>query len=163
MTTHYPIDRPRLSGPIACVIMSALAVASALCGSEPKAPTPVTIARMASAKCGSRIPTRVTLTGFVADVTKEADGDYHLKVCSTPTGRICTIVEIIPPLGADRIVAPLKRVARSMRSCGRATWSRWPGSRAGIPGTDGWRFIRRRRSLFYRSSNPAALSRDLEG
>jgi hypothetical protein len=113
MNTRHEIDRPRYSGPIACVLASALAVASALFGSEPKAPTPVTIARMASAKCGSRIPTHVTLTGFVADVTKEADGDYHLKVCASLKGRPCTIVEIIPLLGADRIVAPLKRVARS--------------------------------------------------
>lgn len=112
MSDRHPIDRPRLSGPIACALMGLIAAGSAWC-SEPKAPTPVTIARMASAKCGSRIPTHVTLTGTVASVKKEADGDYHVTVCASPASKVCVVVEIIPLLGADRIVAPLKRVARS--------------------------------------------------
>ena len=91
-----PVSEPEpityRSGPIAGFLMSMIALASSIFGSEPKAPKPVTIQRLATAVCGSRIATHGTVTGDVASVRHEADGDYHLKLCAA-TGRPCVVVE----------------------------------------------------------------------
>lgn len=100
------------SGPVACFLAMLLAVASSIRGSEPKSPKVVSIARLATAVCGSRIPTHVTVAGDVESVRKEADGDYHLSLCA-PAGRPCVVVEIIPLLSADRIVEPRERAAKA--------------------------------------------------
>ena len=100
------------SGPIACFLVMLLAVSSSIRGSEPKAPKPVTIQRLATAVCGSRIATHVTVSGAVASVRKEADGDYHLSLCE-PSGAPCVVVEVIPELSADRIVSPKSRAAKT--------------------------------------------------
>lgn len=109
-----PVESPRYSGPIACLVAALLAVCSSLCGAvEPKAPSDVQIVRLATGTCKSRIPTHVRITGAVASVRKEADGDYHVRLCAEPKGAPCVVVEIIPSLSADRIVTPKTRAART--------------------------------------------------
>lgn len=99
--------------PVACLVAALLALCSSLCGAvEPKEPTAVTIAKLARSTCANRIPTHVRVAGVVASVRKEADGDYHVRLCDS-AGSPCIVVEIIPSLSADRIVEPRTRAART--------------------------------------------------
>lgn len=107
-------DRPCYSGPVACLLAALSALYASLCGATgPKEPTAVSIAKLARSTCANRIPTHVRVAGVVASVRKEADGDYHVKLCEEPNGAPCIVVEIIPSLSADRIVEPKTRAART--------------------------------------------------
>lgn len=131
-------DRASLPAAVICATVSLWALGSSLLGAPRdagEAVREVTIAKLATAKAGARIPTHVRLSGVVGSVRHEADRDYHISLCEAD-GSPCITVEVIPLLSADRIVVPKTRIARASAVVrkgdrieveGISRWDAWHG------------------------------------